>query len=220
MTYCSCSDTVFLIETPQSIKDQDSIDVFEQIIPNTAFEYTKKRNELWNRYRYRGIGSCDRAYWIQCMKDRYNLIEDTWDTKIKAWNTYQAKITADGISFAQGSSKETQTDTRSFTTAHTGTITDGGDNGKSVTEREDTPDNPAGTSRYLSERTTMTNTGLNSNTRTFLNTDTLTNAGTLVTDTQYFEGLDSETVDDYLKKVPDPWDGFTSQFMKLFCFSI
>jgi len=170
MTSC-CSNTIF-IETPQSIYDRDNVDVFEQIIPNTAYEYTKKRSELWARFRYRGIGSCDRAYWIQCMKDRYNLIEDTWDIKIKAWKQYQTSV-ASTVDFSE-SSYETTT----------------------VSEREDTPDTPAGTTVYLADRSTVTMNGKN------------------------YEGLESATVDDYIKAVPDPWDGFTTQFMKLFCFTI
>lgn len=209
------------IDTPQSIKDADNVDVFEQIIPNTAYQYTKKRSELWARYRYHGLGSYNRAYWIQCMKDRYNLIEDTWDVKIEAWITYQTAIATDGVKFNQGSSDETVTDTRSFTTAHTGTISDSGSNGGTVTtETEDTPDNPAGTTKYLSNRTVQTNNLTDGNTKTFLNTDTLTNAGTLSTHKEYMEGLDSETVDKYLKAVPDPWDGFTSQFRQLFYFGV
>ena len=167
-----CSDNVILVETPQSIYDKDNVDVFEQIIPNTAYEYLKKRSELWARFRYRGIGSCDRAYWIQCMKDRYNLIEDTWDIKIKAWKQYAASV-ASAVDFSE-SSYETNT----------------------VSEREDTPDNPAGTTVYLSDRSTTSMTG------------------------KSYGGLESQTVDDYIKAVPDPWDGFTTQFMKLFCFTI
>ena len=171
MTGC-CSDHILFIETPQSIKDEYNIDVFEQIIPATAYEYAKKRSEMWARFRYRGIGSCDRAYWIQCMKDRYNLIEDTWDVKIRAWKQYAASVSTT-VDFSI-SSFETDT----------------------LTEHEDTPDNPAGTTVYLSDRNKVSYTGKN------------------------YEGLESDTVDEYIKRVPDPWDGFTSQFMKLFCFSI
>lgn len=165
----SCCNAI-AIETPQSIYDKDNVDVFEQIIANTAYEYLKKRSELWARYRYYGIGSCDRAYWIQCMKDRYALIEDTWDTKIKAWKAYQTRIAGNGIDFS-ASSFESQT----------------------VVQREDTPDNPAGTTVYLSDRSTTDYSGKN------------------------YQDLESQTVDDYIKAVPDPWDGFTSQFAKLFC---
>lgn len=165
------------IETPQSVLDDHGIDVFEKIIPNTAYDYQKKRDELWARYRYRGIGSCDRDYWVQCMKDRYTLIEDTWDVKIKAWEAYQTKIAADGIDFSQSSGEST---------THT------------LTEREDTPDNPAGTTVYLSDRSNVTTDYNGKN----------------------FEGLESETTDEYIRRVPDPWDGFTSQFVKLFYFGV
>ena len=166
-TCCQC------IDTPQSIKDADNVDVFEQIIPNTAYEYLKKREELWARYRYHGLGSCNRAYWIQCMKDRYALIEDTWDVKIKAWKAYQTRISGNGIDFS-ASSFESQT----------------------VVQREDTPDNPAGTTVYLSDRSTTDYNGKN------------------------YQDLESQTVDDYIKAVPDPWDGFTSQFRQLFYFGV
>lgn len=206
-----------IIDTPQSVMDASGRDVFEEIIPNTAYSYTKKRNELWSRYRYFGIGSCNIEYWIQCMKDRYALIEESWDAKIKAWDEYVASI-ASKVSFAAGSNSETVTDTRSFTTEHTGTISDSGSNtGTVTTEREDTPDNPAGSTKYLAERDTRTDNLTNGNTRTFLNTDTVTNEGTLKTDREYYEGLDSATAAEYIDKVPDPWDGFTSQFRRLFC---
>lgn len=163
---CQC------IDTPQSIKDADNVDVFEQIIPATAYEYLKKREELWARYRYHGLGSCNRSYWIQCMKDRYALIEDTWDIKIRAWKQYAASVSTT-VDFSAASS-ETST----------------------LYEREDTPDNPAGTTVYLSDRSKT------------------------VYSTKDYEGLESKTVDDYIKTVPDPWDGFTSQFRQLFYFGV
>ena len=162
---CDCCVTV---ETPQSILDRTTVDVFEQIIPNTAYQYQKKRNELWYRYRYRGIGSCDQAYWIQCMKDRYALIEETWDIKIKAWIQYETSVSS-SVDFSAGSYENT-----------------------AVTEREDTPDNPAGTTVYLSDRSTTVMTG------------------------KTYADLESQTVDDYIKAIPDPWDGFTSQFRDYF----
>ena len=160
------------IDTPQSIKDTDNVDVFEQIIPATAYEYAKKRSELWARYRYHGLGSCNRAYWIQCMKDRYMLIEDTWDVKIRAWKQYAASVSTT-VDFSAGSQDYSI-----------------------VTEREDTPDNPAGTTVYLSDRSKTVYSG------------------------DIKEGLESKTVDDYIKAVPDPWDGFTSQFRQLFYFGV
>ena len=164
----SCCDCI-TVETPQSILDHDLTDVFEEIIPDTEYQYQKKRSELWARYRYYGIGSCDTAYWIQCMKDRYALIKETWDIKIRAWTQYETSV-ASTVDFSAGSYENT-----------------------SVTEREDTPDNPAGTTVYLSDRSTTTMNG------------------------KTYADLESATVDDYIKAVPDPWDGFTSQFSQLFC---
>ena len=175
MSGCCC-ETVIKVETPQSIKDEDNVDVFNEIISNTAYKYTEKRAELWARYRYRGIGSCDRAYWIQCMKDRYALIEQTWDIKIRAWEQYAASVSST-VDFSQSSGNSTTTVT---------------------TEREDTPDNPAGTTVYLSDRTKSTTSYTGEN----------------------FEGLESETVDDYIKAVPDPWDAFAAEFRMLFCFTV
>ena len=106
------------------------------------------------------------------MKDRYALIEETWDIKIKAWEQYMASVSST-VDFSE-SSTETKT----------------------VSEREDTPDNPAGNTIYLADRNTVTFNVKN------------------------YSGLESETVDDYIKAVPDPWDGFTSQFRRLFCFTI
>jgi len=162
------------IETPQSIMDEDNVDVFEAIIPNTDYQYQKKRSELWAKYRYRGLGSCDRAYWVQCMQDRYALIKDTWDVKIHAWVQYETSVTST-IDFSQSSASSTTTIN---------------------SEREDTPDNPAGTTVYLSDRSKTVNSYTG----------------------QTHEGLESETVDDYIKAVPDPWDGFTSQFSRLFSY--
>lgn len=166
MSCCQC------IDTPQSVKDRDNVDVFEQIIPATAYEYLKKREELWARYRYHGLGSCDRSYWIQCMKDRYALIEDTWDVKIRAWKQYAASVSTT-VDFSQSSAES-----------------------KTVYEHEDCPDSPAGTTVYLANRNTTTYEGKN------------------------YDGLESKTVDDYIKYVPDPWDGFTSQFREMFFFGV
>lgn len=165
---CGCNK--IMIETPQSIKERDNIDVFEQIIANTEYEYNKKRSELWARFRYHAIGSCDRTYWIQCMIDRYELIKETWDIKIRAWKQYAASVSST-VDLSASSSEM-----------------------KTIYEHEDTPDNPAGTTVYLSDRNTTTSTVKN------------------------YDGLESQTIDDYIKYVPDPWDGFTSEFNKLFCF--
>lgn len=125
------------LESPQSILDDDEIDVFEEIIPNTEYEYNAKREALWAMYRHRGIPSCDRDYWIQCMKDRYAITKETWDLKIKTWRQYLTS-TASDVDLSVSSSDYTLTN-----------------------EFEDMPSNPAGDTKYLSTRNTATYAGKN-----------------------------------------------------------
>ena len=156
------------METPQSIQEKDNVDVFEQIIPNTEYEFTGKRSALWAYYRYRGIPTCDRNYWIQCMKDRYAIISESMDIRIKAWKKFLTD-TSGGIDLSDGSTDYTMT-----------------------TEYEDTPDSPAGTTKYLSSRTTNSYTGTTHN------------------------DLESVTVRDYINAVPDPWERFAKEFERYF----
>lgn len=162
---CGC------LPTPDSILEDDEIDVFEQIIPNTDYQYQEKRNVLWSAYRYRGIGNCNYAYWLQAMKDRYAMIKDTWDQKFKAWHKFLTDQTA--VSFEDSSSEYSQDTT---------------------TENEDMPDNPAGSTVYLSDRSRSK--------------------------TSYqgkgFSGLASQTARDYIDAIPDPYEGFADEFRKLF----
>lgn len=95
---CGCLDT------PQSILDDEEIDVFEEIIADSEQFYTEKRMILWSYYRYRGIGNQDLQYWIQCMKDRYNLSRDSWNIKFAAWNDLKTK-TATARDMADGSTE-------------------------------------------------------------------------------------------------------------------
>lgn len=83
---CDCC-----IPTPDSILNDDSLDVFEEIIPATESDYAMKRSALWVRFRYRGIGNPDIDYWLQCMKDRYASIAAVWDMKIKVWKEYLSR---------------------------------------------------------------------------------------------------------------------------------
>lgn len=121
---CGC------MPTPQSILDDEEIDVFESMIPNTEYEYQAKRDILWATFRYRALGSGNLAYWLQCMKDRYAVVSHEYDIKIRAWNAFKNKVTTDGVDFAESSSEYDQVNTR-----------------------EDVPDNATGSTEYLSERT-------------------------------------------------------------------
>ena len=119
--------------TPQRILDDDEIDVFEQIVPNTDYEYAAKRNALWSTYRYRFIGSCDVNTWIAVMKDRYSLIMREYDMKMRAYAAMVTEVTTNGADLSAGSSESTVT-----------------------TENEDTPDTADTGTKYLSTRTTVT----------------------------------------------------------------
>ena len=119
--------------TPQRVLDDDEVDVFEQIVPNTDYEYTAKRNALWSTYRYRFIGSCDVNEWIVVMKDRYSLIMREYDMKMRAYAAMVTEVTTNGADLSQSSSESTAT-----------------------TENEDTPDIADNGTKYLSTRTTVT----------------------------------------------------------------
>lgn len=123
MTCCS-------LPTPDSILEDDEIDVFEAIIPDSDNYYQAKRDYLWAMYRYRSIGCGNIPYWIQCMKDRNLLIKTEYDIKITAFGTLYDNVDANGPDFSESSSEYDQENTR-----------------------EDVPDNATGTTEYLSERT-------------------------------------------------------------------
>lgn len=118
--------------TPQRILDDDETDVFEQIVPDTDYEYAAKRSALWATYRYRFIGSCDVTEWIAVMKDRYSLIVREYDMKLRAYAAMVTEVTSNGADLSAGSSDSTVT-----------------------TEHEDTPDTAADSTKYLSTRTTV-----------------------------------------------------------------
>ena len=123
MTCCS-------LPTPQSILDDDEIDVFESIIEEGENLRDEKIGILWSVYRFRSIGCGNIAYWLQCMKDRYAQIVREYDLKIGTWNSLHTKITTDGPDMSESSSEYDQENTR-----------------------EDVPDNAASATEYLSERT-------------------------------------------------------------------
>lgn len=83
--------------TPQSIIDDTTTDVFEQIIPTSQAYYAEKRLALWEAYRYRGIGSTDQTYWINCMKDRADLLTRNYDVRFKMWSEFYDRIVTQQI---------------------------------------------------------------------------------------------------------------------------
>ena len=83
------------IPTISSILSDDSRDVIAEIIPNSEYEYLKKREIMLSYYSYRGIGNCDVDYWVNCMKQKYAFIKDEYDIKIKAFLNLKNKENID-----------------------------------------------------------------------------------------------------------------------------
>ena len=123
---CDCR----CIPTPQSILDDDEIDVFEAIIPDDHDYKDVMRFALWSNYRFRGIGNCNIQYWITAMQDRYNQIATQYWVKFAAIDEWLVSL--DPSDLSDSMSEYTMT-----------------------TENEDNPDNPQGTTVYLSDRNTV-----------------------------------------------------------------
>lgn len=167
---CDC----WCIPTPDSILEDDEIDVFEQIIPNTEPLYQILRQILWDAYGSRGIGNCDVTYWIKQMQRRYGQIRYTYAMKFKVFDEWMTEILGtDPVDLSDGST--------TYTT---------------VSETEDTPDNPQGSTKYLSDRNTVTYNG------------------------KTFSGLSSETVSRFMDYVPDLCRQFADEFRLQFSWSV
>ena len=99
---------MMIVPTPQSIKDDDSRDVFAEIF--SAYKYASDMEAvMWAAYRYRGIGSVDVDYWVQCMKDRAEILSYMYDLKFKAISELKSKIDTDGIDYSSSSLKSKST---------------------------------------------------------------------------------------------------------------
>ena len=161
---CEC------IPTPQSIYDDDEIDVFEEIIPDSDEYYDIMRQALWENYALRGIGNCDIAYWIKAMKMRYWQIKTEYIIKFKAVDEWLSTVGGNDPIDLSDSTSEYST----------------------KTENEDTPDNPQGSTVYLSDRNTVTYNG------------------------KSYSGLSSETVSRFIETVPNIERMFADEFRKQF----
>ena len=163
---CDCR----CIPTPQSIYDDDEIDVFEEIIPDSDEYYGIMRQALWENYALRGIGNCDITYWIKAMKMRYWQIKTEYIIKFKAVDEWLNTVGGNDPIDLSDSASEYST----------------------KTENEDTPDNPQGSTVYLSDRNTVTYNG------------------------KSYSGLSSETVSRFIETVPDIEKMFADEFRKQF----
>lgn len=157
---CDCR----CIPTPDSILEDDEIDVFEQIIDDSEPYYTQMREALWSNYGLRGIGNCDIAYWIKAMQLRYRQIRTVYNVKFQAISEWLTSI-AGSIELADSVSEYT-----------------------TVSENEDTPDNPQGSTVYLSDRNTVKYNG------------------------KSYGGLSSETVSRFMDNVTNIEREFADEF--------
>lgn len=157
---CNCQ----CIPTPDSILEDDEIDVFEQIIDDSEPYYAVMREALWSNYGLRGIGNCDLAYWIKAMTLRYRQIRTVYNVKFQAIDEWLTSITG-SIELADSVTEYTTT-----------------------TENEDTPDNPQGSTVYLSDRNTVKYNG------------------------KSYGGLSSETVSRFIDSVSNIEKQFADEF--------
>lgn len=99
---------MMIVPTPQSIKDDDSRDVFKEIFSsyNNAADLEKI---MWSAYRYRGIGNLDVDYWVQCMKDRAETLDSVYDLKFKAVSQLKSDIEQNGVDWSSSILKSKST---------------------------------------------------------------------------------------------------------------
>ena len=166
MSYdCVCSGC---IPTPMSIQEDDEIDVFEEIIPDTEPYYDAMRKALWTTYGMRGIGNPNIQYWIQAMKLRFYQIDTMYNAKFQALDEW---LTANSLSMDMADSQTEYSQ---------------------ISESEDTPDNPAGTTVYLSDRNTVKYNG------------------------KSYSGLSSETLKRFIDAIPNLEKEFADEFRMQF----
>lgn len=170
MSDCCCR----CIPTPDSILADDERDVFEDIFPDSEVYYAVMRSIMWDFYGSRGIGNCNTDYWVKCMQRRYSQIKPTYLLKFKVFDEWMTEnLGNDPVDLSDGATQYTMT-----------------------TENEDTPDNPQGTSVYLSDRNTVKYDG------------------------KTHGGLSSETVARFMDAVPDLCQQFADEFRRLFYFGV
>lgn len=168
------SDCCCEIPTPQSILEDDNRDVFEEIISDTETYRDAMRGILWSFYQYRGIGNCDVDYWVNTMKNRYDQVKSLYYPKFKLLDEWLTEVMGnDPVDLSEGATDYTM-----------------------KTEIEDNPDNPQGSTVYLSDRNTVTYNG------------------------KTYSGLSSETVSRFMDMIPNLSQQFADEFQKQFYWGI
>ena len=210
MSCCGC------VPTPDSILEDDDVDVFEQIIPESETYHTEMRQILWDFYGLRGIGNCDMAYWIKAMQARFRQIRTVYNIKFRLVDEWLSTMN-ESIDLSDHAEESTTTNAhghvitnaygRRVNTLDAGSRTD-------TSEHEDNPDNPAGTTKYLASRDTNTVGGQTDTSTDDAVTDTSTNSGTdtITWNNKTYSGLSSETVGRFLETIPDLQRQFADEF--------
>lgn len=83
--------TWFCTVTPQSILDNDEVDIFGTLIPEGTY-HTKICDALWQMYRFRRLGS-HRNEFEQRLVDRYNLTKEKYESIFDWYETNKSKLT-------------------------------------------------------------------------------------------------------------------------------
>lgn len=99
---------MMIVPTPQSIKDDDSRDVFAEIFSSYS-NAADLEKIMWSAYRYRGIGNLDVDYWVQCMKDRAETLDPVYDLKFKAISKLKSDIEQNGVDWSSSILKSKST---------------------------------------------------------------------------------------------------------------
>lgn len=99
---------MMIVPTPQSIKDDDSRDVFREIFSSYSNAGDLEKI-MWSAYRYRGIGNLDVDYWVQCMKDRAKNLDSVYDLKFKAVSQLKSDIEENGVDWSSSILKSKST---------------------------------------------------------------------------------------------------------------
>ena len=223
MSDCCCR----CIPTPKGILDSDERDVFEDIFPDSEVYATLMREIMWSYYGFRGIGNCNLDYWINAMQLRYHQVKYKYMVKFKLFDEWMTAVTDPDtpidLSDSSGESKTTTTHGHVITTSlgqkkNTLVIASKTD----TTEREDTPDNPAGNTKYLASRDTVISGGHTDTSTDDPATDSDTHSGTDTVNfnSKTYSGLSSETVRRFMNEVPDICREFADEFQKQFYFGL
>lgn len=168
---CTCCEkSVPLPRTPDDILLYDGVDVFKETIgtmSDTKYQslLTNLTDTCWLRFRSRPLGNYDYTYWMQCFLDKclyeWRKYVKTLDLMLDSNNitlrTYSeiVTVTSSDVEDISGSAHN-DTDTQGDST-----VGIDGTNVRTpslVTSGEDQPDIAAGTTQYLSNRTTVSGT--------------------------------------------------------------